>query len=291
MLDKYLFGTVNRQSPEAPVPIILKESEKYCIGGAGNVACNLKYLTKQIKLFSIIGKDEDGKLIKDILEKKNIHFEYIESDNNPTITKTRYFSGEEQLLRVDKENQFSLEISKKIFEKVKENAKKDHPDLFLISDYDKMTIHKNLKIEEYIEPNKIVADSKKRDLQLFQNGFVYKSNYKELCNIAKKRVKRDELKKEIANLIKKYNFQIMVTTLGSDGCFFMDKNSNYGLVEADQVKANDVTGAGDNFISILTFLLLKNYELEEAIKISTKYATESVKHIGNYFLDIMELKE
>ena len=83
----------------------------------------------------------------------------------------------------------------------------------------------------------------------------------------------------------------MVTTLGSDGCFFMDKNSNYGLVEADKIQANDVTGAGDNFISVLTFLLLKNYELEEAIKISTQYATESVKHIGNYFMDIMELKE
>lgn len=291
MLDKHLIGTVNRMSPEAPVPILLEKSNNFSIGGAGNVASNLKCLTDKVKLFSIIGKDDNAKLIKKILDKENIDFEYIESDNSPTITKTRYLSGSKQVLRVDKEKKFSLEESQNIFKKVHKNIKLDNPDLILISDYDKMTIHKKLKIEKYIDPTKMIVDSKKRNLKLFQNALLYKSNYTELCNIANKIVKRDDFKQVTTDLIKQYNFQIMLTTLGSDGCFFIDKNLNYGLLETKKVEVSDVTGAGDNFISVLAFLLSNNYELKKSIEISIEYATESVKHIGNYFKDIMELKK
>ena len=224
MLDKYLFGAVNRMSPEAPVPIILEESNELFIGGAGNVAYNIKNLTEKVKIFSIIGKDEDGRLVQKKLQEKNISFEYVESEDNPTITKTRYLSENKQVLRVDKEKKFSLNESEELFKKVRDSISIDNPDLILISDYDKMTIHENLKIEEYFKPEMMVVDSKKKTLELFQNAFIYKSNYKELCNVANKKVQRDELKKVISGLIKKYNFQIMVTTLGSEGCFFMDKN-------------------------------------------------------------------
>jgi D-beta-D-heptose 7-phosphate kinase/D-beta-D-heptose 1-phosphate adenosyltransferase len=291
MLDKYLFGTVNRMSPEAPVPIILKESNELFIGGAGNVAYNLKNLTEKVKIFSIIGKDDNGKIVQKKLKEKGIDFEYIESEDSPTITKTRYLSGNKQVLRVDKEKKFSLKESQDLFKKVKKNIKVDNPDLILISDYDKMTIHKSLKIEEYINPKMMVVDSKKTKLELFQNALIYKSNYKELCNVANKKVERNEFRQVTSDLVKKYNFDVMVTTLGSEGCFFMDKNLNYGLLEAEKVEVSDVTGAGDNFISVLTFLLSNNYELEKSVKIATKYATESVKHIGNYFEDIMELKK
>ena len=291
MLDKYLFGTVNRMSPEAPVPIILKESNELFIGGAGNVAYNLKNLTEEVKIFSIIGKDEDGKLVQKKLQEQSIDFEYVESENSPTITKTRYLAGNKQVLRVDNEKKFSLKESQELFGKVRDNISIDNPDLILISDYDKMTVHKNLKIGEYINPKMMVVDSKKTTLELFENAFIYKSNYKELCNVVNKEVQRDELKQVISGLVKKYNFEVMVTTLGSEGCFFMDKNLNYGLLDAEKVEVSDVTGAGDNFISVLTFLLTNNYELEESVKIATEYATESVKHVGNYFKDIMEIKK
>lgn len=291
MLDRYVHGTINRMSPEAPVPILVKEKDYSTIGGAGNVALNIKNLTENVKLFGIIGNDDNGTILKKLISSKKINFNYIVSENSPTITKTRYLTSSNQVFRVDSEKKFSLHESKMLFNLIAEEAKRDQPKAILISDYNKQTIHKNLDLEEYIDNKKVIVDSKKTDLSLFQNAFIYKSNYLELCHTAQEKVNYSKLEKTLTQIVKKNKFKNMITTLAGDGCFLVNEKLEGALFKTKKVEVSDVTGAGDNFIATLAFLIMKEYNIKDAIKIALIYATESVKHKGNYFSDIMEIKE
>ena len=291
MIDKYVNGTISRMSPEAPVPILLRSSQKNIPGGAANVCLNIRHLTNKVKLFGIVGNDNNGKILKDILKEKEIDFEFIVSQNKPTITKTRFLSGYKQILRVDKEINFDFEESKKLMELILNQSKKDCPNIFLISDYDKHSIHEDLSLKEYIDLKKLIIDSKKKDLSIFKGSLLYKSNFTELCNIANAELDISKLDKTAHEVLEKNNFKYLITTLASEGCFFSGKDGKNQLIPTEKVEVADVTGAGDNFVATLAYLLSKNYEIIEAIIVSLKYATESVKHVGNYFEDIMEIKE
>ena len=291
MLDRYVHGTINRMSPEAPVPILVKEKSHSIIGGAGNVALNVNNLTDNVTLFGIIGDDDNGKILEELISSKGINFHCIVSKNSPTITKTRYLSSSNQVLRVDSEKQFSIDDSKSLFNLIKKNAKNDLPKTILISDYNKQTIHNNLDLEEYVDNKKVIVDSKKTDLSLFQNAFIYKSNYLELCHTVQEKVNYSKLEKTLTQIVKKNKFKNMITTLAGDGCFLVNEKLEGALFKTKKVEVSDVTGAGDNFIATLAFLIMKEYNIKDAIKIALIYATESVKHKGNYFSDIMEIKE
>jgi sugar/nucleoside kinase (ribokinase family) len=109
-------------------------------------------------------------------------------------------------------------------------------------------------------------------------------------NLLKKDLLSENITQELEKLRHNYDFESIVTTLGSKGCVLSNKN-NSKKFETEKVGVNDVTGAGDNFIATLAFLLWKNKSIIESIDISLKYATESVKHVGNFFDDIMNIKE
>ena len=291
MLDKYVNGTTSRMSPEAPVPILLKNNQKNILGGAANVSLNIGHLSNKVKLFGIIGNDNNGNILKDILNDKEIDFEFIVSKNKPTITKTRFLSSSRQILRVDKEINFDFSESKELFELVLQHSKNDNPNIFLISDYDKNSIHKDLPLKEYIDLKKLIIDSKKTDLSIFEGSLLYKSNFSELCNIANAELDISKIDLTAYKVLEKNNFKYLITTLASEGCFFAEKDGGKQLIPTEKVEVADVTGAGDNFIATLAYLLEQNYKIREAITIALKYATESVKHTGNYFEDIMEIKE
>jgi rfaE bifunctional protein kinase chain/domain len=291
MLDKYVYGTTDRMSPEAPVPILLKSSDKTIIGGAANVALNIRNLTEDVALFGIVGDDKNGKSLIEGINRKKINLYYVSSKNNPTITKTRYLSSSNQILRVDCEKKFTLNESQSLFDLVSKKAKVDKPEIIIISDYNKQTIHNKLDLKKYIDTEKMIVDSKKTDLRIFKNALIYKSNYLELCNIMNKKIDYSSLENTISFLIKENKFKNMITTLAGDGCYFSSKNENGKLLKTEKVEVGDVTGAGDNFIATLAYLMMKKYDLSQAIEIALSYATESVKHQGNYFKDIMEVKE
>ncbi len=290
MLDTYVDGEVNRLSPEAPVPILLKKEEVFVLGGAGNVAYNIRSLTKKIKYFGIVGNDTNALQVKKLLKEKNIDAHLIIAKNAPTIKKTRFFSSSKQILRVDEENKFSLKDSKALFEKIKTESEKEVVDMFVISDYNKNTIHPELIVSSYINIQKTIIDSKKDNLDIFRGAKLFKCNLHEMQNLLKKDLLNENITQELEKLRHNYDFESIVTTLGSNGCVLSNKN-NSKKFETEKVEVNDVTGAGDNFIATLAFMLWKNKSIIESIDISLKYATESVKHVGNFFDDIMNIKE
>ena len=290
MLDSYINGEVNRLSPEAPVPILLKSDESFILGGACNVASNIKNLTKKVKYFGIVGDDKNAALVKKLLGSSEIDAHLIFSENAPTIKKTRFFSSSKQILRVDEENKFSLNDSESLFKKIKKESENDEVDLFVISDYNKNTIHPKLKISEYINMEKTIIDSKKTSLEIFKGAKLFKCNFLELQNLLKNDLNREDVMKELNQLRDFYNFEHVVTTLGPKGCVLSNVNNSKNF-KTEKVEVSDVTGAGDNFIATLAFMLWKNKSIIESIDISLKYATESVKHVGNFFDDIMNIKE
>ena len=149
MLDRYVFGKVSRISPEAPVPIFLTNSFKEVLGGSGNVLNNLISLGTKTSYISIIGKDENGKKIKNLLKKLNFKDYFLLSDHSrKTTTKTRYISNSQQIIRVDDEQSYNIskknenELIKRIESLIKDK------DVIVISDYNKGLITK--KISQYI---------------------------------------------------------------------------------------------------------------------------------------------
>ena len=110
MLDRYWYGSSSRISPEAPVPVVNVERYENRAGGAANVALNLAALGINCDIIGIVGKDEQGGVLKDLLKQKNIEPRFLEEENLPTITKLRILSRHQQLLRVDFEKGYELSL-------------------------------------------------------------------------------------------------------------------------------------------------------------------------------------
>ena len=143
MLDEYLIGKVNRISPEAPVPVVNIEEERFVLGGASNVANNLKSLEGQVRVYGVIGEDDNGKKFTSELEAKGIESDgIVVDDSRPTIIKSRVLSQGQQLLRLDweKDTNISKEIQEALIKKVERDI--DEIDAILLSDYNKGVLTK-----------------------------------------------------------------------------------------------------------------------------------------------------
>ena len=151
MLDEYLIGKVNRISPEAPVPIVNIEEERFVLGGASNVANNLTSLEGKVFVYGVIGNDSNGeKFIKE-LEDKNVNpAGIVKDETRPTIIKSRVLSQGQQLLRLDweKDTDISEDIQNQLLENFEKNI--ENIDAVLISDYNKGLLTKHLS-ERIIE--------------------------------------------------------------------------------------------------------------------------------------------
>src|SRR5210317_1082787 len=140
ILDQYFHGNVTRISPEAPVPVILKQFEKNVPGGAANVANNLRKLGNKVLLLGIAGNDNNGELLSSILKDENIDTEVVVGDN-PTVTKVRIIGEHQQICRLDIEKNTPLteKVKKELLNTISKQIKTH--DLVVISDYDKGVVN------------------------------------------------------------------------------------------------------------------------------------------------------
>ncbi len=295
MLDHYIYGKVHRISPEAPIPILLNEEEKFLLGGAGNVAKNLSVLGAKCTLLSIIGIDNASKKIKKLISiDKNIKPELVTLKNYIAPVKTRYIKNSEHLLRVDKEKNnikknktALLNISKSL----KKNIKKC--DLIIISDYDKGFLDRFL-IKEIISIAKkydklIIADPKKNNLGIYANTDIITPNQKELNDAARKELKKEsEIISFSRSIIKKYNINEILLTRSEKGMMLIGRNF-LKKYRANAKKVMDVTGAGDTVISILALMKAFGLSTEESVQISNYSAGIVIGKRGTATLTYKEL--
>jgi rfaE bifunctional protein kinase chain/domain len=278
ILDKYLWGEVERISPEAPVPIVDVKRETVSLGGASNVANNIVSLEAKAYMIGVIGNDENGKAIEKLMQEKGIIPLLVKDKSRPTIEKTRVIAVSQQLLRIDRENRNPLNetVERRIIDQIKEI--KDEVDVFIVSDYGKGVVNKN--IMEYIKSLRkpVFVDPKPSNFYLYKDITIMTPNRKEAYESikAKKNTPVEEVGKTI---MKQLNLKQLLITLGADGMALFEEEKVI-KIPAKARKVFDVTGAGDTVISVLALAKLSGGTWEESATIANYAAGYVVGEIG-----------
>ena len=294
-LDIYLNGLVERISPEAPIPILNKTSIIYKPGGAANVACNLASLGITTTLITILGKDEDGERLENLVRNKDIDIRFIQSTKCPTITKTRFLSNGHQLLRTDNEIPFTNLEANELFFLTKELVKSF--DYLILSDYDKGSLNEfDNKDLLAINPKlKIFLDPKKYNKRLFKNAFLIKPNLKEFNYLINQEfVNLNNSKNLIKKFILDFDCQNLLLTLGAKGMIIASRNENDNDLnikhfDSEAKDVFDVTGAGDSVIAAFTASIIYGNSIIQSASNSNKAASAAVSNIGTYIVEKKDL--
>ena len=286
MMDHYIFGKIERMSPEAPIPIFLNQSEKFEIGGAGNVAKNITSFGAKVNLLTPTGNDPTSKKIVDLVKKnKKISLFQIKSDKYHTPIKSRYITDLKQVIRIDDERKkflFSQTIFKKteiLFEKLLKKS-----DLVILSDYDKGFLSNSLikVIIKKSNDNKkiVIVDPKKKNFKVYSNADIITPNLKEITQASKlKKLDIKQLTLFSKNLINRYKIKNILVTMSEKGLFLI--NCNYAKkFNAINKKPFDVTGAGDTVIAILSLMIAAKFEIKQSVLLANYAASIVIKYRG-----------
>ncbi len=257
MLDAYVWGKVERISPEAPVPVVVAHHREYRLGGAGNVILNVHALGAEPIICSVIGMDTQGQNLLEELTKRGLRTDGIlQSPDRITTIKERIIAGSQQVVRVDTETDkvITLEEQAQLINKAKELM--NNCDVVLFQDYDKGVLCPNVikELTDYANLQGIptVVDPKKRNFLAYQNVTLFKPNLKELKEGLKVDFdvrKEDELKAVVKKLRHELNAQGAFVTLSERGVY-IDFSDQQHRIAAHEREIADVSGAGDTVISI-----------------------------------------
>ncbi len=270
MLDGYLWGDVQRISPEAPVPIVEIDNEFFRFGGAANVALNISKLGCNPIPIGVIGDDRNGEIFKELLNNSSMNSDLLIKDSSrATTTKTRVISADQQTVRIDKEDKqkISREIEEKIISSLKSNI--ENIDGIILEDYNKGVLSSSL-IEDIISlANKndkvVTVDPKFDNFFSYKNVTVFKPNLKETEDaFGAKLNSRKEIEDIGFKLLEKIKSKYLLLTLGADGMAVFEKEKEIKFIPTKARKVLDVSGAGDTVISTLTLSLLSGASIYEA---------------------------
>ncbi len=280
MVDAYLWGKVERISPEAPVPIVAVRSRENRLGGAANVALNIKAMGANPILCSVIGNDQKGKEFIGLLQEQKMETTGIMvSDDRVTTTKFRVIGNKMQMLRVDEESDKLLstgeyEVFIKTFRSI---IAEKQIDVIIFQDYDKGVISEEL-IKEVVDLSlkngiPVTVDPKKRNFISYKGVTLFKPNLKELkdgLNIEVNPGDVIQIQHAINQLQQKLQAEMVLLTLSEDGVLISYKNNgekSYRILPSHVRTISDVSGAGDTVISVasLCLALKTNPEILAAI--------------------------
>lgn len=272
MLDTYMWGRVDRISPEAPVPVVSLHKKEYRIGGAGNVALNCKSLAAQVSVLSVTGDDADGLLLEELLNSNNIDTTYLaKSKDRITTSKTRIISRNQQMLRLDQEITADLNSSDEnvLLDKVKAYISLADPDIIIFEDYNKGVLTERI-IHEVIELCRqagviTAVDPKRKNFFSYKFADIFKPNLKEVkegLNLLLDEINLPALQnihEELENLL---HHQVSFITLSEKGVFYQQGDTS-NLISSHLRNIADVSGAGDTVIAVasMVYAATKNVHL------------------------------
>jgi D-glycero-beta-D-manno-heptose-7-phosphate kinase len=272
MLDTYMWGKVDRISPEAPVPVVSLDKKEYRIGGAGNVALNCQSLGAQVSILSVTGSDTEGVILEELFDSSNIDSSYlVKSNNRVTTNKTRIISRNQQMMRLDAEVIHDLVKNEEaeLLKKIREYISSEDPDVIIFEDYNKGVLTERI-IQETIELCKeagiiTAVDPKRKNFFSFRKADIFKPNLKEVkegLNLLADEINLGQLQKihkELNNLL---HHQISFITLSEKGVFYQH-NTEAKLIPSHIRNVADVSGAGDTVIAVasLVYTRTKNARL------------------------------
>lgn len=277
MIDRYLTGSVNRISPEAPVPVVLHQATEDRLGGAANVALNIRALGSTPVLCSVIGRDEAGNQLKNkILRKNNIDGEgLVFSETRCTTVKTRILGNNQQMLRIDSEDTYNLSAAEEesMLTKIRELLATRPIRAIILQDYNKGVLTPGL-IEAVIAEAKkagilTAVDPKKANFFAYRGVDLFKPNLKEIRDSAPFQVQPDleSLRQAASFLNERLENRLTMITLSEKG-LFLDNAKEARVYPTVPRNIADVSGAGDTVISIATLALVAGLPMETIATLS-----------------------
>jgi rfaE bifunctional protein kinase chain/domain len=272
MLDTYLWGHVERISPEAPVPVVTLDKREYRIGGAGNVALNLASLGASVSTFSIIGTEEEGKLLEGLLATNQINTGYLlKSETRITTSKARIMGRNQQMLRLDSETTRDLSVQEEdeLLSQVERYLEQESPQVMIFEDYNKGVLTQRVikTVIELCNRRQVVTavDPKRKNFFSYQGVTIFKPNLKEVkegLNLLLEEIRLPALQKIHAQLAERLHHLISFITLSEKGVFYQDA-VGAAIVPSHLRNIADVSGAGDTVIAVasLVYAVTKNTRL------------------------------
>jgi rfaE bifunctional protein kinase chain/domain len=277
MLDTYWWGSVDRISPEAPVPIVSLQRKETRVGGAANVALNLRALGAPTTLFAVVGMDAEAKELNALLKAEGINTQYIHSSaSRATTNKVRIMGRNQQMMRLDHENTHDIndEESKALLDHFYAYVEKEQPALIILEDYNKgvLTPHIIKAIIAYCNQKGIptAVDPKQKNFLAYQNCTIFKPNLKEV---------KEGLKMEIPTVDLAHMQQVHVAlqaalqhtisfiTLSEHGVFYAQENKQQ-LIPTHIRNIADVSGAGDTVIAVASLVYAYSKDMALAAEIA-----------------------
>ncbi len=289
MIDSYLWGSVTRISPEAPIPIVNTTKREIRMGGAANVALNVKSLKANPILCSVIGTDAHGDSFMSLMERDGLCTRgIVRSPHRITTIKHRVISGGQHLLRIDEEetSPVSQALSEELLQRISTLADTMNISAVIFEDYDKGVITPWL-IDNVVAMARernipVLVDPKKRNFLHYKNVDVFKPNFKELCEgvgVSIGKTDFDGLFDAERRLRERLGHKYGFITLSEHG-IFLSNGSEYRRFPSMIREVTDVSGAGDTVIATVSVCMAAGMDILQASRIANVAAGLVCERVG-----------
>ena len=289
MLDRYWFGDSDRISPEAPVPVVQVSKVDERLGGAANVARNVAALGANTTILGVVGEDEAGNRIGELLRQSGVNSQLEVDPQVPTTVKLRVIARQQQLIRLDFEetpSQTALEQKLVRFEKALGTA-----DVLVLSDYGKGALSQVAAMIEYARAqNKVIlVDPKGEDYEKYRGATLITPNRSELRQVVGRWADEDDLTQRAQELRRSLGIQALLLTRSEEGMsMFTDQGVSHVRAQAREVF--DVSGAGDTVIATLAVALAAQWPLDRAMALANRAGGIVVGKLGTATVTSEELQ-
>ena len=289
MIDSYIWGKVERISPEAPVPVVRVTKKENRLGGAANVALNIQALGACPYICAVIGDDSDGENFLSLLKAQGLSEEgLIKIKTRPTTVKTRIIAHNKQIARVDAETERNLSSSNTllVLNKIKQIIADHRIDAIIFEDYDKGLITEEL-IDKTVKLSKemgiiTVVDPKKRNFHAYKGVQLFKPNLKELkegLKIDVDPLNIEQVEQAVNRLKKQLGAKTVMLTLSEHGVYVSSENGNKHILAHKRTIA-DVSGAGDTVIATAALCLAAGLNEFKTAEIANLAGGLVCEHVG-----------
>jgi rfaE bifunctional protein kinase chain/domain len=289
MIDSYIWGKVERISPEAPVPVVRVTKKENRLGGAANVALNIQALGACPYICAVIGDDSDGENFLSLLKAQGLSEEgLIKIKTRPTTVKTRIIAHNKQIARVDAETERNLSSSNTllVLNKIKQIIADHRIDAIIFEDYDKGLITEEL-IDKTVKLSKemgiiMVVDPKKRNFHAYKGVQLFKPNLTELkegLKIDVDPLNIEQVEQAVNQLKKQLGAKTVMLTLSEHGVYVSSENGNKHILAHKRTIA-DVSGAGDTVIATAALCLAAGLNEFKTAEIANLAGGLVCEHVG-----------
>ncbi len=281
MLDEWIWGTVTRISPEAPVPVVAVNDHSFTLGGAGNVANNLRSLGAQVSLVGTIGEDRLAGRVRELLDEIGVNRDgLVQVDDRPTTRKTRIVAHNQQVVRADWESVQPLRSADRMRVATFIEMEGRKSDAVVLSDYAKGIFSRDV-VEAALVAPLVVADPKPQNLELFAGVCCVAPNAQEASQATGVQIAGDASLERVGTLLlERLGCRYVVITLGERGMALFGRDGERLRVPSVARTVFDVSGAGDTVVAVLTLALAAGARVDMALQLANFAAGAVVEKLG-----------